>query len=82
MFLWAKRRVFPSDLESIAYAITDILMNPGICLWLLHVHIPNVGAEWDRAVENGDRKDPFFSLSQLYLVITMARVAIWYNNGA
>ncbi|KAF7556720.1 hypothetical protein G7Z17_g1217 [Cylindrodendrum hubeiense] len=82
VFLWARGRMFPSDLENIAYAIIDILMNAGISLWLLHIDIPNVGAERDRAVANGDLMQAGLGLPEAVLGIRMAQLAAWqFSHG-
>ncbi|KAJ4317356.1 hypothetical protein N0V84_007413 [Fusarium piperis] len=78
VFWWANRRVFPSNIEYIVYAIIDILLHPSICLWLLGVDVPNVGIDYDvDVIQHGP---PTFDLNQAILVMRMAQVTIWYHN--
>lgn len=78
VFWWANRRVFPSDIEYIIYAIIDVLLHPATCLWLLEVEVPNVGVDYD--VDVIQHAAPVFDLSQACLLLRMAQVTMWYYN--
>jgi hypothetical protein len=78
IFWWANRRVFPSNIEYIIYAIIDVLLHPATCLWLLEVDVPNVGIDYD--VDVIQHAAPAFDLSQAILFLRMAQVTIWYHN--
>ncbi|KAJ3542053.1 hypothetical protein NM208_g4079 [Fusarium decemcellulare] len=75
---WANRRVFPSNIEYIIYAIIDVLLHPATCLWLLEVDVPNVGIDYD--VDVIQHAAPAFNLSQAFLFLRIAQVTIWSHN--
>ncbi|RMJ19084.1 hypothetical protein CDV36_001214 [Fusarium kuroshium] len=78
VFWWANRRVFPSNIEYIIYAIIDVFLHSATCLWLLEADVPNVGIDYD--VDVIQHAAPAFDLSQVFLFLRMSQIAMWYHN--